>query len=201
MARIDIDKRDKILRVAETLVSARRFHEITLDEVAQQAAVGKGTIYRYFEDKEDLFLQVALSGFDELCQVVESGCDDGVPFERQLVHICERISEFFERRRPWFQLIQSEAARMRHGSGELRQRWLARRRRLVAAVAQVLARGVDHGAVRDDIPPAMLAHVLLGLLRTRVMDLVESPELPDDHALLVGLFLRGCAVSEARGVA
>ena len=56
-----LDKRIAIMRAAERLFHNRRFHEVTLEEVAEAAQVGKGTIYRYFADKDDLFFQVAFT--------------------------------------------------------------------------------------------------------------------------------------------
>ena len=38
-------KERRIMEAAERLFTSRRFHEITLEEVAQAAKVGKGTIY------------------------------------------------------------------------------------------------------------------------------------------------------------
>ncbi|NJL30924.1 MAG: TetR/AcrR family transcriptional regulator, partial [Phycisphaerales bacterium] len=34
----------------------------------QAAGVGKGTIYRYFKDKDDLFFSTAAQGFEDLWQ-------------------------------------------------------------------------------------------------------------------------------------
>ena len=66
-------KRDQIMKAAEHLFTNRRFHEITLDQVARAAGVGKGTIYLHFADKDDLFFQVATSGFTQLCEIIERG--------------------------------------------------------------------------------------------------------------------------------
>ena len=48
------EKRDQILKAAEELFASRRYDEITMDEIAQLAQVGKGTLYRYFSSKEAL---------------------------------------------------------------------------------------------------------------------------------------------------
>ena len=39
---IEQDKRQRIMQAAEKLFSSRRFHEITTDDVAREAKVGKG---------------------------------------------------------------------------------------------------------------------------------------------------------------
>ena len=102
------DRRQEIMEVAETLFSRARFHEVTLDEVAKIAKVGKGTIYRYFRDKEDLFIQTAMSGFDEMCSLLEQRVPEEVSFEEQLQTACCEIARFFGRRRAFFRMMQSE---------------------------------------------------------------------------------------------
>ena len=62
------EKRLRIMQAAEQLFRTRQFHEIALDEVARVADVGKGTIYLHFSDKEDLFFQTAVAGYDEMCR-------------------------------------------------------------------------------------------------------------------------------------
>lgn len=48
------DKKRAILEVTLDLISENGFHGTPMSMVAEQAQVGVGTIYRYFENKEDL---------------------------------------------------------------------------------------------------------------------------------------------------
>lgn len=48
------DKRARIVEAALTLFAQRGYHGTAVPLVAQQAGVGAGTIYRFFEDKEAL---------------------------------------------------------------------------------------------------------------------------------------------------
>jgi len=185
------NKREQIMKAAEKLFTNRRFHEITLDEVAGAAGVGKGTIYRYFEDKDDLFFQVATSGFDELCRILQAPASGKAPFEDQLLGVCRRISDFFRKRRQLLRMMQTEEVRMYWRRGQAKERWLARRRELVDAVGKVLAVGVREGAVRPDLDCDVLAAFLLGMLRTRARG-VETDE-PPPHEFVVDLFLQGAA--------
>ncbi|RPI59812.1 MAG: TetR/AcrR family transcriptional regulator, partial [Planctomycetaceae bacterium] len=67
-----MDKRLQIMQAAEKLFTSRRFHEVTTDDIAKSAHVGKGTIYNYFKDKDDMFFQMATNGFDELCDLLQA---------------------------------------------------------------------------------------------------------------------------------
>ena len=50
------DKRERILNAALEKFSAFGFQKTTVDEIARQAQVGKGTIYFYFRSKEEILL-------------------------------------------------------------------------------------------------------------------------------------------------
>jgi AcrR family transcriptional regulator len=59
---------DKIVKAAARLFGTQRFHEVRMEDVADAADVGKGTLYRYFRDKEELYaglLEHALEEFQE----------------------------------------------------------------------------------------------------------------------------------------
>ena len=62
------NKRVLILQALEELLPGRRFHEITLDEVAKAAQVGKGTIYLYFKDKDALFAELVCYQLEKLSE-------------------------------------------------------------------------------------------------------------------------------------
>ena len=52
-------RRDEILEVADRLFRQSGFHETSIDKIAHEASLGKGTVYYYYENKEqtltDLF--------------------------------------------------------------------------------------------------------------------------------------------------
>ena len=188
---VEKDKRQRIMHAAEKLFSSRRFHEITTDDVARQAGVGKGTIYRHFRDKDDLFFETVVTGFDELCELLRERVSRKAAFSEQIFQACVEISQFFQRRRELFDMMQSEDGWMSCDTGRFRQRWLRKRKALVDAVAVILEGGVREGAVRPDIPPEVLANFLLGMLRTRARDLADAPERLRRYELVVDMFYRG----------
>jgi AcrR family transcriptional regulator len=191
------DKRQRILRAAEALFTGRRFHEITLDQVAARARVGKGTIYEYFQDKDDLFFQVLTSGFDELGALIRHRVPAQTGFAAQILNACREIGGFFERRQPLFRLMLSEGARLNLDHGRLHEQFCHNRRKLVEAVAEIIDRGVAEGAVRSDVPADVLASYLLGMLHARKHDLSDAPAASRRQELVVELFLHGAATPRA----
>jgi AcrR family transcriptional regulator len=188
---VESDKRQRIMQAAEKLFSSRRFHEVTTDEVARVAKVGKGTIYRFFRDKDDLFFETANSGFEELCLLLREKVSKKASFSQQILEACVQISQFFLRRRELFEMMQSEDGRLSMDLGRLGKRWQEKRKKLVDAVAGILCGGVKEGAIRSDVEPEVLANFLLGLLRTRTRDLQDYPESAKRFEVIVDVFCRG----------
>ncbi|MCY2930394.1 MAG: TetR/AcrR family transcriptional regulator [Planctomycetota bacterium] len=193
------DKRRQIMQAAEKLFAAGRFHEITTDEVARVARVGKGTIYRHFRDKEELFFETATSGFDELCDLLREKVPTGGAFGERLHEACVQITGFVRLRREWFGMRQSQERLLPCMAGGFSKRWLAKRQGLVAAVADILREGVAQKAIRADIPPDVLANFLLGLLRTRERDLADTPAALRKYQVVVDMFCRGAGAAGGHG--
>lgn len=185
------DRRSEIMQATEKLFATRRFHEITLDDVIREAGVGKGTVYRYFKDKDDLFFQTAIAGFDEMCALIEDTSPGDAPFDRQLLDVCQQVAAFSQKRRSLFRMMQSEESRVHGCRGRVRKQWMTHREKLVTAMAGVLARGAAEGLIRNDIDPAVLARVLLSALRTHSRELSESLGERRGLQTIVELFLGG----------
>lgn len=175
----DPSKRAAILEAVERLFAEGRFHEVTTDDIAREAGVGKGTIYRHFADKDALVAAAIEAGFDQLmAQLAKLGAGEA-PLRERLVATCEAIAGFFRERRPWFMLTSREEARCAR-----RREIDVRRARLAAAVGEILAQSAER--LRPEPPPAVQAQLLLGLLRTRARSRLDLPV-----ATIVDLFLEG----------
>jgi AcrR family transcriptional regulator len=185
------DRRRQIMRAAEKLFSSRRFHEITTDEVARVAGVGKGTMYRYFKDKDDLFFQTAMAGFDELCELLHEHVAHAAPFPEQLLSACREVVEFFDSRWQLFRMMQAEEFRLAVTRGAVYERWMEHRKKLIVVLADILRRGVSDGQIRGDVPPEVLGNFLMGMMRTRARDLEDAPTAVRRLELVIDLFCRG----------
>ena len=184
-------KREHIMSAAEALFSRRRFHEITMDEVAHEAGVGKGTIYRYFADKEELYFEVAISGMAALRDLVEAEAARETCFRRKLVRVCEALSSFFEKRHRVWHMVQAEERRQLMGQGGREAAWSQERSRLHGVLTGVLSVGVASGELRNDVPVTFLVSCLRALLRTRGHEQWEEGVVPPPASAVVDLFLNG----------
>ena len=52
------EKRERILEAAAAIFARRGFSGAVMADIAEEAGIGKGTLYEYFDSKEDLFFAV-----------------------------------------------------------------------------------------------------------------------------------------------
>lgn len=100
--------RERILEAALGVFSEKGFHVATMDEVADRAGVGKGTLYRYFANKETLFNELVRQRLEELetkARAILDGQDDVLTMIAKYVRV---YFEFFDRNQRLYRLIVQE---------------------------------------------------------------------------------------------
>ncbi|WFB37262.1 TetR/AcrR family transcriptional regulator [Kiritimatiellota bacterium B12222] len=152
-------KRQTILKAATACFENRSYDEVTLDEVATEAGVGKGTVYLYFRSKEDLFLQLAVEGVDEMvAQVKELTQMTALPFVERFERIILALAGFFMRRHGFIRLMNQAM------SEQLNEGFCRHREQMRNAMMTFIGQGVKEGALRRDCDVAELEMMLIGPL-------------------------------------
>src|SRR5215468_3390048 len=164
-------RRDAILAAALEEFSARGFAAARLEDVAQRAGVGKGTIYLHFQDKEALFQELVTTMLVPFIANIEAAPPVGLPIRAVL----ERLTDLFVReiygteRRKLIRLIMTEGPRFPQ-LAEFHYHHVVKR--AIAAMRALLEAAHRRGELRNDalvrfpqlvIAPGMMAIVWSGL--------------------------------------
>ncbi|NBR04695.1 MAG: TetR/AcrR family transcriptional regulator [Planctomycetes bacterium] len=96
---------DKILASAEIMFASKRFHEVRMEDIAISAGVGKGTIYRYFKDKEELYAALLKDASKELMNLIEKAVKFEVSCKNKLIVILQTSINLFDAKPHLFDLI------------------------------------------------------------------------------------------------
>jgi AcrR family transcriptional regulator len=155
------DTRTRILKAAKEIFFRDGFADTNLDEVASRAEVGKGTLYRHFENKVELYVAVLAVGgaaFDDAMRAVAES--DGSALER-----LRAIGCFYRRywsEHPDYFFIFS-VLHLQDLIGQLSPALLAEVRdiweRPLRRLEQVIADGVRRGELRR-CDPWVMANVI-----------------------------------------
>src|ERR1039458_1791596 len=91
--------RERILLSAAELFAEREFELVLIDEVAAHAGVGKGSVYRQFKSKEELYAAAVIDGFTELQREIRSALAGCTSMREQIATIVRHSLRFFWSRR------------------------------------------------------------------------------------------------------
>jgi AcrR family transcriptional regulator len=155
-------KRAQILEAASRIFATGVYHLVTMDEVASAARVGKGTLYRYFPSKEDLYLAIVDEAFGLLIRRLEAERSAAAPPAVALERMIAAIVDTFAHHLPSFRLIHRGEGRLFLRKKEVIR---ARRAHIARVLAEVLDRGVEAGAFRKvdrTLAPSMLIGMVWG---------------------------------------
>jgi AcrR family transcriptional regulator len=186
--RRDQAKRDAIVRAASVLFTEGDFHRVLMDEVAVRAGVGKGTLYRYFRTKDDLYLATIFQGWERLREGLEAALQASGPLAERLEGIVEEILAYFWERRAFITLVY----RLEHKSaGKEKAHWRRRRESIVRLVEEVLREEAAAAGSLADGDLRLMSELLLGMVRAAILHR-RTDDTPGDLArLIVALFLGG----------
>jgi TetR/AcrR family transcriptional regulator len=154
-AREKAQRRREILKAARQEFFERGFHRPTVDDVAARAEISKGTIYLYFESKEEILAHLLLEGLELLLKRMEAACDAVLPppAESTLKALSNAYLDFCQLYPNYFRLIMAfDRGRFEEAiSNELYQQVLDRSLQGLALLAKTIEAGKESGefAVED----------------------------------------------------
>ena len=159
------DKRESILAAAQGVFDAHGYAATTMDAVAAEAQLSKGSLYNYFKSKEDLFRQVfasTVAASDKLaCELLLA---DGTASQR-----LERILDFwFDRletnRRVGRLVMEFWATAARHEQGALSRQFQGIYSRWRGYLADIVAEGISSGEFNPRVNPRAGASLIMAVL-------------------------------------
>jgi AcrR family transcriptional regulator len=184
-----------ILVAAEAVAAEERLPAASLQAVAQRAGVSVGTIYNYFDDRQQLFDELFARRRMELFSSIEADAKRTLraPFLEQLESFVRTVFTHFDARRDFLRLaLDGEQPRqvVVKGSDGKRRPTM---QQLIDHAERIFRVGVREKRLREDAPAfhaIAFTSLLRGVLVTRVDD--EGPLVAETERVL-DLFLHGAA--------
>lgn len=167
-------RRGEILRTAARLFSSKSYHDVTMDEVAHEVGVAKGTIYLYFDSKERLYLEILENAFDELVSLIEREIakEDSAP--TKLAKMLKLICRYYSEHKDVLRILSRDDTHLIREHYAMTERW---RVRALTLYQRIIEKGIGEGSFKP-INPKLAALIIYGLIRsvTFYYDSRKSPE-------------------------
>ncbi|GHV94981.1 TetR family transcriptional regulator [Spirochaetia bacterium] len=87
-------KRDDLLNAALKLIARQGFHAAPMSQIAVEANIGVGTIYRYFKNKDELINGLYLEIRKRMAEAIGKGQDEAAPVKAQFVKSLQNLIRY-----------------------------------------------------------------------------------------------------------
>lgn len=177
------------------VISRKGMAAATMQEIAEEAGVAKGTIYLYFRDRDELVEKTFESSMGQLMLQIDEALDRDIPFEEKIRAVIGAQLAFFAANREFFRLYIS--LRMPEGTPQQQRRQkrtcqpqYANR---VQKLADVLEQAMERGEIRRVDAHRLALFIIEGSTAVTIERLSEesSPSAEADVELIAGLILDG----------
>ena len=160
------NRKNAILKAARKLFFDKGFRQVTVEDIAKKAELSKGSIYLYFNSKEEIYSQILLNDIDKFHERVadilqySSGASDA------LVRLTEIYVDFFLNDRELFRILMNF---MLHNNDmnlpeDINDHLIKTTNRTVSIIEQVFKFGIEKGEFPPEINLRMNRNAIWGLL-------------------------------------
>ncbi len=166
--------RTRLLAASETRFRRFGYKRTTVDEIANEAGTGKGSVYLHFSSKQEIYLAVVEESLERFIAKAERVLATKDPVPTRLRALVELTAEHYGADELLHaslfgetDLVEGDVARL----AEQRQR-----KRIGELLENVLVTGQAEGSIRSSLDPASVAGVLFEIGWTIVRAGLESAD-------------------------
>jgi TetR/AcrR family transcriptional regulator, fatty acid metabolism regulator protein len=177
------------------VISRKGMAAATMQEIAEEAGVAKGTIYLYFRDRDELVEKTFESSMGQLMLQIDEALDRDIAFEEKIQAVIGAQLAFFAANREFFRLYLS--LRMPEGTPQQQRRQKRTCQPQYQNRVQKLADVLEQAMVRDEIRRVDAYRLALFIIEGSTAVIIErlseenSPSAEADVELIAGLILDG----------
>lgn len=154
------DKREIILQAAKVVFAKEGYHNSAVSKIAKKAGIGDGTVYLYFENKEDIlkkFFHQAI--YHEFVPLVEKNVCHIQDATIQLYELIRTHFEFFDNDFEMARVIQVES---RQSNPSVREAMKEGMHRYFRLIESIIAKGQEQQVFRKDVSPRTMRKIIFG---------------------------------------
>ena len=177
------------------VIARKGMADATMQEIADEAGVAKGTIYLYFRDRDELVEKTFETAMAQLGDRIDASLERELTFEEKLREAIAVRLAFFRENREFFRLYLS--LRMPEGTPQQQRRQKRtchpQYRTRVQKFAEVLKEAMERGEIRHVEQYRLALFVIEGstaIILDRLNEETPSPE-EEDVEFMVRLILDG----------
>lgn len=177
-------KKEQIILAATEKFLEKDFYQVTVVEIAEQAGVGKGTVYEYFASKEDLFKECFSYCADYYLQSFRQHLHQPRSVKEAMQKIINAHLDLIKDNRKKLHLLYNEKPL---NFQELQGWVIKKRQELLVGVIELIGEGIRMKEIRSEVDAEMAGRIFLALTYVVMGGMVIIDNLDVNEEQIAGL--------------
>ena len=190
-----LQQRQEMLATALDLFSQKGYHNVSMHEIAEKAEFAIGTLYKFFQNKEDLYKALVLEQCDKFEDAITRAIEQPGDEVEKLRNYVRTRGERFRSNLPFVRLFLAErrGASFNIKAGldeEVRKRYY----NFLERLATIFDRGIKNQRFKKIAAPYYLAAALDSVIDASLLLWLDAPDrhpYPEDPDTILNIFFRG----------
>lgn len=187
-------RRAAILEEAEKIFSTKGYHDVTVAEIANASGFAIGTLYQFFESKEQLYTTMIREKLDVMYAQIRKEVNASGDVHGKLITLVAAHLEFIEENTDFCRIfLRGENNALSEMMTELRQNLIDDYFKHIAFIESFLKTGIKNGLLRP-LPAHDMASALFHLIRSAAGEWLLAPSkepLLAQKDFILDIFLNG----------
>jgi AcrR family transcriptional regulator len=184
-----------MLAAALELFSRKGYHNVSMQEIAEKAEFAIGTLYKFFQNKEDLYKALVLEQCDRFEEALTEALERPQDEVEKLRQYVRTKSDRFRSHLPFVRLFLAESRgvsfNLKAGlNEELRHRYY----HFIERLASIFAQGMDNRHFNNLADPYFMAVALDSVVDASLLLWLDAPQrhpYPEDPDTILDIFFKG----------
>jgi AcrR family transcriptional regulator len=189
-----IARRNEILEAATRLFARKGYHGTTMGEIAKEAEFSTGSLYNFFQNKEELYFKLLEEKIEALEAQVYKILEEEGGIEERLGKYVETILGFFEVERDFFRIFSEQRSQFElSAKGQFADVIQEKYENYLGAMVELMQQGIEDGLFKS-LHPAELALCFVGTINSMLFMFVNSEEpyeLREKTGVILDIFFNG----------
>jgi len=154
-------RREEIIHAAMKVFSQYGYERATMENIAAEAGIGKGTIYEYFPSKRQLFEDMIYFYLDKYKYNLREVIFKRQSFHQKFHNLCQYNADFLRQHLDILQFISKQGIVL---SDSMKERLLKEQDEIYSMFYQMLEEAISRGEIRQGIDKEAAVMCIIGII-------------------------------------
>ena len=191
-------RKTEIIEAAARVFSTKGYYHAKIQEIADEANMGKGTVYEYFTSKKELFTETIKLGTKRVEEITDQELSRPEPFWLRLYHLQKKYVDYLWENREFACLLMGRESQL-ITEKELFGLLLQVRKNIIKRLENAFREAMNEGVVVSG-NPALYAKLLHGITNQVIVEslLIDKQKpTPHDIEATIRVLMDGIKTDEA----